>query len=107
MELFPTVHVHAFSRNQGPYETAPEIGAAEGSRWCWTCISWVTTNADGFMHTSAERDVYAKDLALAIKRGQKLRRDAVNEYQKRFRVGFGNAVFAVDWSIGYYNEHGF
>lgn len=49
LNLFdPGEHEHTYRRTQGPYETQGEITLSHsGSKWCWTCASWVTQYRDG------------------------------------------------------------
>lgn len=47
-ELFdPGEHEHVWTRSQGPYVTATEITLPSGSKWCWTCASWVSLYRNG------------------------------------------------------------
>lgn len=48
LELFnPGEHVHTWTRTQGPIQTQSEITLPSGSRWCWSCHSWVTLYRNG------------------------------------------------------------
>lgn len=48
LDLFdPGTHEHVWTLTQGPYETQSAITLPSGSKWCWTCHSWVTQYRDG------------------------------------------------------------
>ncbi|WPH58141.1 hypothetical protein SEA_ALONE_219 [Streptomyces phage Alone3] len=55
----PGEHEHVYRLTQGPHETHPEITLSHsGSKWCWTCGSWVTEYRDGQWLSWDEADAH-------------------------------------------------
>lgn len=59
LELFnPGKHEHVYTLTQGPYVVEHESTTLSGSKWCWTCGSWVTQCRNGEWLSRTEADAH-------------------------------------------------
>jgi len=92
--LFELEHVHQYETFHGPIKTQNVIQLITGTKWCWTCISWVRPDPEEM----------AAHLARRIKAGDEYRSNAIVIYCARFKTTFHEALLAIDIAIGNLNE---
>src|SRR5512142_3220148 len=94
--LFDLEHVHEYEQWHGPIKTQSVIQTSyRGCRWCWTC-------SEGWIELSAEEE--AAFYARQIKKGNKTRKECIDQYCYWRKTTFHEAVLAIDIAIGNLNE---
>lgn len=101
----PEAHVHVYEVWQGPHRTCPPITTAS-SRWCWTCASWVMPLRNEGEYTRDEQFKMKRNLYIAIRKGKTTKTNAIKQYAEAFEISQYESAREIDWTIGYYNEHG-